>query len=519
MLALTVAAGPHEASGASRPRSSIRPPPGRKLHARSPHLRGAQGPPTARATPEVADSAAPARPGPAWDSRTELLVGSDGIEALRSARVLLVGLGGVGSAVAEYLARAGVGTLTIVDGDVVDASNRNRQLPALVSTEGAAKVDVVAQRISDINPGVKLTAKQVFLGPDDDDGSPGDAEQLVAPGGSPAYDYVVDCIDSVAPKVALLAAGVRAGCTVVSAMGAGGRYDPARLHISDISQTWNDRFAKVVRKGLRRKGISTGVVCIFSDEPLDRSALEETAKTSRSFKRSFYGTISYMPAAVGLAASAYVIRHALGSPPQLEMGPDVPNRMPISRASRRERQRRQKAKRGQKSSDAQRASAALEVKSVEETGAGELLFSFSDATSAAVEELVSDARARRATPASAAGAGAAQEPASVGAGACSDVAATVARMRAVARAAVEARVVGGAVAPAGGDVLPLDGTGAAEPEAARASATQDAEGLMPEGVRSGLSGATTKPQQAGGRRSVVGVFVSGPAQKKDKKQS
>ncbi len=231
-----------------------------------------------------------------WLERAELLLTSEGMTRLKKAHILIVGLGGVGSFAAEFIARSGVGTMTIVDGDVVDTTNRNRQLPALVSTIGKHKVEVVAERLLDINPELKLTKINEFLTPERIE------EVLLAQ----PYDYVLDCIDSVSPKIYLILAAKKHKIKIISAMGAGGKMDPTQVKIRDISKTKNCFLAKNVRKRLKKRSIHKGVRCVFSTELPDEKSLKLT--DGANFKKSFYGTNSYMPALFGLYAASEVIR-------------------------------------------------------------------------------------------------------------------------------------------------------------------------------------------------------------------
>ena len=240
-----------------------------------------------------------------WLSRTALLVGDERLKVLSTKHVLIVGLGGVGSFAAEFIARAGIGIMTIVDGDVVDPTNRNRQLPALASTHGLSKADWMAQRLRDINPEIVLHVRKDFLTPDK-------AEEICA---SAKFDYVVDCIDSVTPKLYLINSAKAHGLNIVSSMGAGGKIDPMRIKISNLSHTYNDHFALQIRKRLKSDEIRQNLICVFSDEPAPRSALMMT--DGSNFKKSAYGTISYLPAAFGGVCASVVIRHLLGEQIQL----------------------------------------------------------------------------------------------------------------------------------------------------------------------------------------------------------
>ncbi len=236
-----------------------------------------------------------------WLQRSELLIKNEGIEKLKNANILVVGLGGVGSFAAEFLARAGVGNLTIVDGDTVDITNVNRQLPALHSTVGKNKVEVVAERILDINPEVQLIPINEFLSPERMD------EMLE----NNKFDYVLDCIDSVSPKLALIKACRRRKIKIVSSMGAGGKMDPSKVMVRDLSKTNNCYLAKQIRKRLKKEGITKGFRCVFSTEIQNEDSLKLT--DGSNFKKSFYGTISYMPALFGLNATAEVINYLVKS--------------------------------------------------------------------------------------------------------------------------------------------------------------------------------------------------------------
>ncbi|MDR3026777.1 MULTISPECIES: ThiF family adenylyltransferase [Chryseobacterium] len=234
-----------------------------------------------------------------WLERTELLIKEEGLDRLIKANVLVVGLGGVGSFAAEFLARAGVGNMTIVDGDTVDITNINRQLPALHSTVGKHKVDVVAERLLDINPQLNLTKINEFLNP----------ERMEEVLDSAKFDYVLDCIDSVTPKLSLIIAAKRRRIKIVSSMGAGGKTDPSKVLVRDISKTEHCHLARQVRKRLKKVKIDKGVRCVFANDIQDEESLKMTDGTN--YKRSFYGTISYMPAIFGLYTASEVINHLL----------------------------------------------------------------------------------------------------------------------------------------------------------------------------------------------------------------
>lgn len=235
-----------------------------------------------------------------WMERTELLIKDEGIRKLQDANLLVVGLGGVGSFAAEFLARAGIGKMTIIDGDTVDITNINRQLPALHSTIGKTKAEVVAARLLDINPNLILNVRTEFLNPENM------AELL----DSETFDYVLDCIDSVSPKLSLIKEARRRKLKIISSMGAGGKTDASKILVRDISKTNNCYLAKQVRKRLRKENnIQKGFKCVFSTELQNEDSLKMTDGTN--FKRSFYGTISFIPAAFGLHAASEVINYLL----------------------------------------------------------------------------------------------------------------------------------------------------------------------------------------------------------------
>ena len=231
----------------------------------------------------------------AWLSRTELLIGKDRLNKLMASHVLIVGLGGVGSFTAEFIARSGIGEMTIVDGDKVDPSNRNRQLPALATNHGQMKADIMADRLRQINPELQLHVIKDFIMPEKVD------ELLNA-----RLDYVVDAIDSITPKLTFIRAAYAKGLRLVSSMGAGGKVDPTQLQVTDISKTYNCPFAQQVRKQLKGYGIRKGVKVVFSPEENDKESLMLTDGTN--FKKSAYGTMSYLPAAFGGALASVVIR-------------------------------------------------------------------------------------------------------------------------------------------------------------------------------------------------------------------
>lgn len=232
----------------------------------------------------------------AWMERTQLLVGKKGIEKLMAADVLVVGLGGVGSYAAEAIARAGVGNMTIIDGDFVDPTNRNRQLQALSSTHGLSKAFLMEQRIKDINPDINLTTIKEFQTPE--------MMKVIL---EKKYSYIIDAIDSISPKLHLIQTAYYNNRKIISSMGAGGKMDPTRVQVADIAKTNICPLAQYVRKRLKYMGIYKGVKCVFSDELPAKYSIMRTDGTK--FKKSAYGTISYLPAVFGLTCASVVIKH------------------------------------------------------------------------------------------------------------------------------------------------------------------------------------------------------------------
>ncbi len=231
-----------------------------------------------------------------WLSRTELLFGKEKMERLKNAHVLVVGIGGVGAYAAEQLCRAGIGEMTLVDADTVSLTNLNRQLPALHSTLGLSKVDVMCLRLKDINPEIKLHSIHEFIR---DERTP---EVL----DSAKFDYVVDAIDSLSPKVFLIYFALQKNLRLVSVMGAGGKINPALVQVADIKKTHQCKLAHAIRKRLHRMGITTGFKAVFSPEPVNENAILIEADPDINHL-STVGTISYMPAVFGCHAAAVVI--------------------------------------------------------------------------------------------------------------------------------------------------------------------------------------------------------------------
>lgn len=234
-----------------------------------------------------------------WLERTELLLGNEKLDILKQAHVLVVGLGGVGAYAAEMIARAGIGRMTIADADVVGVSNINRQLVALHSTIGRPKSEVLAERLRDINPEIELTIVNKYI-KDDETYTLLDAAR---------YDYVVDAIDTLSPKLALIAGALERNIPLVSSMGAGAKTDPTKLEIADIGKTHHCPLAHMLRKRLHKIGIRTGFRAVFSPEPMREGAMILCEEQN---KKSNVGTISYIPALFGIGCASVVIRDLIG---------------------------------------------------------------------------------------------------------------------------------------------------------------------------------------------------------------
>ena len=238
-------------------------------------------------------------------SRTELLLGTHGLQRLQSARVLIAGIGGVGSYAAEALVRAGVGSLTLIDGDTVHPSNLNRQILALNSTIGKPKVEVMAERLQDINPASCIIPCHLLLTPENI------TDQL-----GTDYNLVLDAIDTFSAKLALLNSCVRQQIPVISSMGAAGKLAPDQVRIADIADSHGCRLARKIRKELRKSGISNGITVVFSAEACGAVVSAEERADDGDDTRRPLGSISYLPGIFGLFMAGEAIRRLTASSQQ-----------------------------------------------------------------------------------------------------------------------------------------------------------------------------------------------------------
>ncbi|MBS9774288.1 MAG: tRNA threonylcarbamoyladenosine dehydratase [Tenacibaculum sp.] len=231
-----------------------------------------------------------------WLSRTELLIGKESLQKLKNAHILVVGLGGVGSYAAETMIRSGVSKITIIDGDTVDITNKNRQLQALNSTVGLSKADVLRNRFLDINPDLDITVYNKFLEPEA-------MQELLT---NNKFNFVMDCIDSLSPKISLILTLRGMKQPFISSMGSGGKLDPTKIKIKDIKKTRECKFAQAIKKRLSKYKVKDDVLCVYSEEIQIRESLQLT--DGSNYKKSFYGTIAYMPAMFGMTMAYEVIR-------------------------------------------------------------------------------------------------------------------------------------------------------------------------------------------------------------------
>jgi len=238
-----------------------------------------------------------------WFSRTVLCMGPERYERLGKANVLVAGLGGVGSWAAEMLCRSGIGKMTIIDGDVIHPSNRNRQIHALIPDESRPKAIVMEERLKNINPDIQLTVINEFIRD----------ERMIEILREP-YDYIIDAIDTLSPKVFLIYHSLKMNYPVVSSMGSGGKFDPLLIRVSDISETYGCHLARMIRKKLHRLGVKEGFKAVWSPEKVDRSRIIEISGERN--KASAVGTVPWIPAAFGIICASVAIRDIAGISPE-----------------------------------------------------------------------------------------------------------------------------------------------------------------------------------------------------------
>ena len=234
-----------------------------------------------------------------WLERTELLLGKEKLSQIRDAHVLVVGLGGVGAYAAEMIVRAGVGRMTVADADTVNPTNINRQLVALHSTVGRPKAEVLAERLRDINPALELHVVDKYIKDEETD--------LLLD--SARFDYAVDAIDTLSPKLALIKGALDGSLPLVSSMGAGAKTDPTKMEIADISKTHHCPLAHMLRKRLHKLGVRSGFKAVFSPEAMREGAM---ILCDEQNKKSNVGTISYIPALFGIGCASVAIRTLIG---------------------------------------------------------------------------------------------------------------------------------------------------------------------------------------------------------------
>jgi len=230
--------------------------------------------------------------------RTEMIIGADIVKKLESAKMLIAGLGGVGGYVAEMLARTGVGKLVIIDSDVIDITNINRQIIALENTVGKSKTELFTKRLQQINPNIEIDAKKIYL-----------KDELISEVLNNKYDFVVDAIDTLAPKIHFIKTAIEMKHKLISSMGAGAKLDPSKVKIADISKSYNDNLARILRKRLHRFGIYNGFKVVFSTEQVIKKSIVETEGEEN--KKSKIGSISYMPAIFGIYIASEIIKEII----------------------------------------------------------------------------------------------------------------------------------------------------------------------------------------------------------------
>lgn len=225
--------------------------------------------------------------------RLELLLGSEAIDKLKASRVAVFGVGGVGGYVAEALARAGVGSFVLVDNDVVSITNLNRQIIALHSTVGRPKVDVMAERIRDINPSAEITVKKCFFLP-----------ETSSEFDFSSYDYVADCVDTVAAKTEIIACAKEAGVPVISSMGAGGKLHPEMFEVADISKTSVCPLAKAMHRELKKRAINNVKVVYSKEEPIKNIVGGQADSAGRHVP----GSSAFTPSVAGLIMASEIVK-------------------------------------------------------------------------------------------------------------------------------------------------------------------------------------------------------------------
>ncbi|PKM80924.1 MAG: tRNA cyclic N6-threonylcarbamoyladenosine(37) synthase TcdA [Firmicutes bacterium HGW-Firmicutes-14] len=237
-------------------------------------------------------------------SRTELIIGRQGLDKLKKSTVAVFGVGGVGSFAVESLARSGIGRLLLIDHDIVDLTNINRQIHALESTVGLPKVDLMKQRVLEINPDAEVEAIRAFYSPDN-------GEHLLAGN----LDYIIDAIDNITGKIDLIIRARQKGIRIVSAMGAGNKLDPSSFEVADISETSVCPLARVLRRELKKAGIVTGVKVVYSREQ-SLTPLKIEGMAALPGKRT-PGSVSFVPPVAGMILTGVVVRDILGISTQL----------------------------------------------------------------------------------------------------------------------------------------------------------------------------------------------------------
>jgi len=234
-------------------------------------------------------------PHPGWQERTIQVLGQESFDRLEKSNVLVAGMGGVGAMAAEMLCRAGIGQMTIIDADTIQASNVNRQVPATHATLGREKAVVMGERLLDINPGLKLTVVNEFI-----------REERIPEILSESFDYVVDAIDTLSPKIHLIYHTVNRGLRLASSMGSGGKLDPSQIQVADFGDTYNCRLAYILRKKLRKMDVHGGFRVVFSTEQVPKEMIIPVEGEPN--KKSTVGTISYLPVIFGCTLASIVIR-------------------------------------------------------------------------------------------------------------------------------------------------------------------------------------------------------------------